>query len=343
MNKIIIAMSGGVDSSAAAVILKRNGYSPVGAMLNLLEKNNKNDIKDAKNICEKLDIQFNLLDKTNEFREKVMQPFAKIYENGATPNPCVICNKEIKFKYIAEFADDNNIEKIATGHYVETEFSNGRYLLKRAKYDKKDQSYVLYTLSQEILSRCVFPLGKFSKEEIRQIAEEAGLAVAAKKDSQDICFVPNGKYSDIIKEITKKEYPHGNFVDENGKILGEHKGLINYTTGQRKGLGLALSQPMYVKYKDTEKNEVVLCTNENLFSNSLDATNINFIPFDKLDAPLRCKAKTRYNQKEQDATVFQTDDNKIHIEFDEKQRAITKGQSVVLYDGEYLLGGGIIL
>lgn len=343
MKKVAIAMSGGVDSSAAAAILKENGMLPVGAMLKLLENNNKKDVEDAENICKKLDIDFNLIDKVNEFSEKVMKPFAKIYENGATPNPCVICNKEIKFKYIIEFANENNIEKIATGHYVETEFSNGRYLLKRAKYDRKDQSYVLYTLNQETLARCIFPLGKFSKEEIRELAENAGLAVARKKDSQDICFVPNGKYSDVIKKITKKEYPFGNFIDENGNILGEHKGIINYTTGQRKGLGLALPQPMYVKYKNTEKNEVVLCTNDSLFSNSLDATDINFIPFDKLDAPLRCKAKTRYNQKEQDATVFQTDDNKIHIEFDQKQRAITKGQSVVLYDGEYLLGGGIIL
>lgn len=343
MTKTAAAISGGVDSAVCAYLLQQAGHAVHGVMLQMIVKDDQQDIRDAQAVCDTLHIPFHLLDETEAFKNEVMLPFAQIYENGGTPNPCVLCNKAVKFKYVLQFANENAFDKIATGHYVQTEVQNGRTLLKRANYLEKDQSYMLYTLDQTTLERCIFPLGTYTKAEIRTLAENAGLRVSAKKDSQDICFVPNGKYAEVICALTGKTYPSGNFVDENGRILGTHKGIINYTVGQRRGLGLALEQPMYVKCKNCEKNEVVLATESELYTKSLDAQNINFIPFDTLKQPLKCTAKTRYSQKEEEATVFQTEDDKIHVEFKNPQRAVTAGQSVVLYDGEYLIGGGTIL
>ena len=217
-----------------------------------------------------------------------------------------------------------------------------RFLLKKSADLSKDQSYVLYSLTQKQLSRTLFPLGNMKKEQTREIAENLGLINAAKRDSQDICFVPDGDYAKFIEQYTGKSYPHGNFVDENGRVLGEHKGIIRYTVGQRKGLGLALPHPMYVKKKDLEKNEVILCDNESLFSRELYASDINLISCEKIDKPMKLKARVRYNQSEQPATVEQLDENTLHIVFDEPQRAISYGQAVVLYDGEYVVGGGTI-
>lgn len=343
MTKTAAAISGGVDSAVCTYLLQQAGQQVEGVMLQMICKDDKSDINDAQSVCDTLHIPFHLLDATEAFRSEVMLPFARIYENGGTPNPCVLCNKAVKFKYILEYAMANGFDKIATGHYVQTENQDGRTLLKRAAYLEKDQSYMLYTLDQETLARCLFPLGTYQKAEIRALAEKAGLRISAKKDSQDICFVPNGKYAEVIVQLTGKVYPPGNFVDECGRILGQHKGIINYTIGQRRGLGLALERPMYVKRKDCPKNEVVLAYESELYTKSLDAERINFIPFDRLDGPLACTAKTRYSQKEEAATVFQTDDDRIHVEFQNPQRAVTSGQSVVLYDGEYLLGGGTIL
>ncbi len=338
----VIAMSGGVDSSVCAYLMKKDGFSPLGVTLKLLESGNEKDIADAKAVCDSIGIPFEYIDQTENFKKYVIDEFVKSYENGATPNPCVFCNKHIKFSKIIAKADEIGASKIATGHYVELEKSNGRYLLKMAKDKSKDQSYVLYSLKQETLERTLFPLGFLTKAEIREIAEENNLVTAHKSDSQDICFVPDGKYAEVIEKYSKKHYPSGNFLDTKGNILGEHKGIIRYTIGQRRGLGLALPASMYVKEKDINKNEVILCYNDELFSKELDADDINFIPFDKLDGSIKCTAKTRYKQKEASCTVFQTGENQIHIEFEEKQRAITKGQAVVLYDGEYVIGGGTI-
>lgn len=343
MTKTAAAISGGVDSAVCAHLLQQAGHEVHGVMLQMICKESSLDADDAQAVCDRLGIPFHLLDKTQAFKEKVMLPFAHIYESGGTPNPCVLCNKAVKFKYVLEFADENGFDKIATGHYVQTENQNGRTLLKRAQYLEKDQSYMLYTLDQKTLKRCIFPLGTYTKTQIRALAEDAGLAVSAKKDSQDICFVPNGKYAEVICRLTGKTYPPGRFVDESGRILGTHKGIINYTIGQRRGLGLALEQPIYVKCKDCAKNEVILAPESALYTKALDAEHVNFIAFDKLEQPLKCTAKTRYSQKEEEATVFQTGTDKIHVEFKNPQRAVTSGQSVVLYDGEYLLGGGTIL
>ena len=233
---------------------------------------------------------------------------------------------------------------MVTGHYAVIEHNDetGRYLLKKSADSSKDQSYVLYSLTQEQLAKTLFPLGNMTKEQTREIAEKLGLINAHKHDSQDICFVPDGDYAKFIEQYTGRTYPHGNFVDESGKVLGEHKGIIRYTVGQRKGLGLALPHPMYVKKKDLGKNEVILCENSGLFSRELYATDINLITCDRIEKPIKVKARVRYNQSEQSAVVEQIDENTLHIVFDEPQRAISYGQAVVLYDGDYVVGGGTI-
>ena len=244
-----------------------------------------------------------------------------------------------------ESAEEKGCGFIATGHYAQIEYSKetGRYLLKKGADLSKDQSYVLYMLTQHQLSHTLFPLGKMLKTDIRDLAQSLGLINANKSDSQDICFVPDGDYASFIERMTKSTFPHGNFVDTEGKILGTHKGIIRYTIGQRRGLGLALPAPMYVFGKDIKENKVILSSEPMLYSKHLDAKDINFIPFDKADAPFRVKARTRYKQTEQWATVTQTDEDRFHVEFDEPQRAISKGQSVVLYDGDYVVGGGTII
>jgi tRNA-specific 2-thiouridylase len=281
----------------------------------------------------------------DSFNEQVIARFIKAYENGSTPNPCIDCNRYIKFDRLMLRMKELNMDYVVTGHYARIEYDEnlGRYILKKAVDDSKDQSYVLYSLTQEQLKHTLFPLGSMNKTEVRKIAEENGFINAKKHDSQDICFVPNGKYAEFIEQYTGKKYEKGDFVDRNGNVLGEHNGIIRYTIGQRKGLGLALPAPMYVCEKDLANNKVILGSNEDLFSSELDADNLNLITCDKITEPMRVKAKVRYNQKEQPATVVQTDEDKIHIVFDEPQRAISKGQAVVLYDGDTVVGGGTIL
>lgn len=338
-------MSGGVDSSAAALILQRENYICEGATMRLFVPEGKEENEgeaDAAAVCRALGIPFHLFDMRREFEKTVEEGFAQSYLNGETPNPCVLCNKEIKFGLFLERALAEGFSKIATGHYAKIAFEGGRYLIKKGESPEKDQSYVLWCLRQEQLSHTLLPLGTLSKPQVRQITEEAGLPVAHKGESQDICFVPDGDYAGFITRFSKKVLPEGNFTDEEGNVLGRHKGIIHYTVGQRRGLGLSLKSPLYVKKKDTETNSVILCPNERLFGKSLDCTEANWIACDAPCDGMRVEAKIRYRHDAAKATVWATGHDSFHLEFDDCQRAIAPGQSCVLYDGDVLVGGGII-
>lgn len=354
MKKALIAMSGGVDSSVASLLIKEAGYEATGITMKLyggeLPENSTNtccsedDIADARAVCNRLKIPYYVFNFTDCFNEQVISRFIEAYENGSTPNPCIDCNRYIKFDRLMKRMEELKMDFVVTGHYARIEYSEnlGRYVLKKAVDDTKDQSYVLYSLTQYQLSHTLFPLGSMNKTEVRKIAEENGFINAKKHDSQDICFVPDGKYAEFIERYTGKTYENGDFVDKDGNILGEHKGIIRYTIGQRKGLGLALPAPMYVFKKDLKNNKVILGSNDDLFTSELYADNINLITTDRITEPIRIKAKVRYNQKEQPATAEQIG-GKLHIVFDEPQRAICKGQAVVMYDGDTVVGGGTIL
>ncbi len=342
MKKALIAMSGGVDSSVCAYLMTKE-YDCKGVTMNLFEKPcGSSDFEDARQICIKLGIPFYVADFQDEFKKYVIDKFISSYETGETPNPCIECNRYMKFQKLFEYGEKSGCEILATGHYARIEKSGNSYFLKKATDLSKDQSYVLYSVPRELLSKIVFPLGALTKSEVREIAESQGFTNAGKKDSQDICFVPDGDYASVIKSYTGKDYPEGDFVDISGKVWGRHKGIIKYTTGQRKGLGLALPYPMYVCRKDMENNRVILGKNEDLFSKSAEAKDFNFL-CDNAPEKFRVFAKVRYNQTEQPATVFITGENSVRIEFDQPQRAITPGQSAVLYDGDTVIGGGVII
>ena len=355
MKKVMVGMSGGVDSAVSALLLKNDGFLPTGVNCRFFNNDDAfvreksccslEDALDARSVADRIGIPFYVFNFTDDFRRCVIDKFTRTYIEGATPNPCIDCNRYLKFDRLLKRALELEFDYVATGHYARVEFDepSGRFLLKKGKDVKKDQSYVLYCLSQFQLSHTLFPLGGYEKTEIRAIAEENGFVNAKKHESQDICFIPDGDYASFIEKRTGLHFPEGDFVDENGKKLGTHRGIIRYTVGQRRGLGLALPEPMYVKKKDLEENKVILSKNSGLFSKSLDANDINLISCERIERPMRVKARVRYNQKEQWATVIQTEDDTLHIEFDEPQRAIAKGQAVVLYDDEYVVGGGTIL
>lgn len=335
-------MSGGVDSSVAAFLIKDGGDECAGAIMRLLAQSAEEEA--ARSVAERLGILFHVFPLECEFRENVIKPFIDAYRAGLTPNPCVDCNRSMKFGKFLELARGLGMSHIATGHYavVERDAASGRWLLRRGADLKKDQSYVLWTLTQEQLSRTLLPLGSLSKEEAREIAEAQGFSNAHKKESQDICFVPDGDYAAFIRETTGRADEPGQFVDESGRVIGGHKGLIHYTIGQRRGLGLSLRDPLYVRAKNAADNTVALCPESGLYSKTLTASRANFITVEKLNRPARVRAKIRYRAPERPATVEQLSEDKIRIEFDEPQRAITPGQSVVLYDGDYVVGGGVI-
>lgn len=340
-SKAMIAMSGGVDSSVAAFLMQQAGYLCIGATMRLQEETSA-DAEDARAVAARLDMPFHVLDFTAKFRQEVMDDFVRCYEAGLTPNPCVVCNRRLKFGALLDAALELGCSYIVTGHYAQIESNNGRYLLKKAADSAKDQSYFLYAVSQEQLSHIQFPLGGLTKEEARRIAQEQGFINARKRDSQDICFIPGGDYFAFLKEYAGKNYPCGNFLDMDGKVVGCHQGAVAYTRGQRKGLGLAMGHPVYVSSKDMEKNTVTVCDNDQLFSTSLLADDWTFFPFDSLTAPIRCKAKARSRMIEQHATAYPEENGSVRVVFDEPQRALTTGQAVVLYDGDYVIGGGTI-
>lgn len=348
--RALVALSGGVDSAVAAYLMKESGYDVCGVTLLLCahgEDNSccsKRDIEDAASVCEALGTPHVVLDDSESFKKYVADYFVKTYCEGRTPNPCIRCNRFVKFAAICDYARNNGFDLVVTGHYCKVEFSEkyGKKVLVAADDKSKDQSYVLYNLTQEQIDMLEFPLSSLTKEEVRNIAEKCGFVNAHKKDSQDICFIKDEDYSDYIERVTGKTFPDGDFVDEQGKVLGRHRGIIRYTVGQRKGLGLALPAPMYVKSKDMKENKVILCDDNGLFQKELYIKNINLLALEKVDFPTECYVKARYSQKAEKACVTLCK-NGAKIAFDTPQRAITPGQSAVMYDGDgVVLGGGEI-
>ncbi|MCL2226520.1 MAG: tRNA 2-thiouridine(34) synthase MnmA [Oscillospiraceae bacterium] len=338
----LIAMSGGVDSTVSAMLMIRAGLDCAGAIMKL-HPCVKDAEPDARACAEKLGIPFYSLDFSAGFAEQVIGRFVTAYQEGRTPNPCVDCNRNIKFGRLLEEALELGKDCLVTGHYARIEQgADGRYLLRKATDLTKDQSYVLYSLKQHQFANIRFPLGGHTKQEVRKLAREAGLAVADRKESQDICFVPDGDYARFIAEHTGQKPAKGRFVDTQGNDLGESKGIVHYTIGQRRGLGLAMSHPPYVVKLNPEDNTIVVGKDEMLYSKTLEVQNINLIPYDRLDTPLKAWVKIRYKQVEQPATVRQTGNDSLIIEFDKPQRAITSGQAAVIYDGDFVLGGGTI-
>lgn len=352
--KALIALSGGVDSACAAMIMKNEGYDCYGVTMRLHTPKNDSeggcltaqDIEDARGVCKNLDIPYEVVDFSSDFDKYVIENFISAYENGLTPNPCIECNFRLKFDKLYDYGKSLGCDYIVTGHYARIEYDEkyGRRVLKKGLDHKKDQSYVLWRLSKEKLDNTIFPLGNIlSKDEARSLAHQAGLDVSQKKDSQDICFIPDGDYRSFLERYTGKAYPPGDYLDLGGKVVGKHSGAVGYTIGQRKGLGIALGEPVYVCSKDMDANTVTVGPDAALFSKELLATDWNWIAIESLTEPIRCKARVRYRHTEQPATVYPEENGIARVEFDEPQRAITPGQTVVLYDGDTVLGGGTIL
>ena len=353
MEKALIAMSGGVDSSVAAWLMKDAGFECMGATMRLYNNQKFNDqessccslddVEDARSVAFRLGMPYYVFNFTEDFEKQVMDKFVACYECGLTPNPCIDCNRYLKFDLLLRRAITLGCDYIVTGHYAQIrQEENGRFSMYKAADAAKDQTYFLYSLTQEQLAHTQFPLGGLTKAQVRQIAEAQGFINARKHDSQDICFVPDGDYFAFLERYTQNSYAPGDFLDEKGQVVGKHHGAVGYTLGQRKGLGVALGTPVYVCGKDMAANTVTVGPNESLFHKSLRANDWNWMPFAELTASLRVWAKTRSRMMEQPATVYPEENGFARVEFDEAQRAITPGQAVVLYDGDQVIGGGTI-
>ena len=352
MKRVLVAMSGGVDSSVTAFLLKEQGYDCIGVTMKLYDGEDERestccslrDVEDAKSVCHRLGIPHYTFNFTGDFEQQVIRPFIESYEQGRTPNPCIDCNRRLKFQRLYHRAMELGCDYIATGHYVRRrEEPDGTICLYKALDQEKEQSYVLYNMTQEQLRRTLFPLGELSKPQVREIAEREGFLNAKKHDSQDICFVPDGDYAGFIAEATGKTYPEGPVLDTAGNRIGTHRGIIHYTIGQRKGLGLAMGKPMYVKSTDAETNTVVLGTNDELFSSRVYGEKLNWIAGELPKEPLSVVARVRYHGKDQPATLHFQGDGRILAEFSVPQRAVTPGQAIVFYQGEKMLGGAEIV
>lgn len=357
MAKVLVGMSGGVDSSVAAKVLLDSGYEVTGVTVRMFDSDalaldsdtricsSLTDVNDAKAVAQKLGFEHLVFDFKDKFREYVMNNFVDSYISGKTPNPCIQCNRHIKFDQMLSKAEELGFDYIATGHYAHKEFceETGRYILIRPSDRSKDQTYVLYSLTQKQLAKTLFPLADYEKPQVRKIAEDADLINSRKPDSQDICFVPDGKYADFIVKHAPGCVKPGKFTDTQGNVLGEHKGIIHYTIGQRKGLGIALGKPAFVVSKSSENNTVVLGSNEDLMADEVIAEDVNLISVAQITEPMRVTAKIRYNQNDESAVVYPMDDGKLRFVFDRPQRAVTSGQAVVFYDGDIVVGGGTIV
>lgn len=356
MSRVVVGMSGGVDSSVAAYLLKEQGYEVIGVTMQIWQDEDLavqqenggccglSAVDDARRVAADLGIPYYVMNFKQEFKEHVIDYFIEEYIQGRTPNPCIACNRYVKWESLLARSLAIGADYIATGHYARVvELPNGRFTLRRSATLEKDQTYALYNLTQEQLGRTLMPVGEYAKEEVRRIAEEIGLQVASKPDSQDICFVPDGDYASYIEENVQVRIPEGNFVTSDGTVLGRHKGITHYTVGQRKGLGLALGYPAFVLEIRPETNEVVIGTKEESMTCVLRADRLNFMSVEDLTEPLRVFTKIRYNHKGAWCTIEKTGTDEVTCTFEEPQRAVTPGQAVVFYDGEYVLGGGTIL
>lgn len=353
---VVVGLSGGVDSSVAAYLLKEQGYDVIGVTMQIWQEEDSctveenggccglSAVEDARRVAQKLDIPYYVMNFRKEFQKQVIDYFTREYLEGRTPNPCIACNRYVKWESLLKRSLEIGADYIATGHYARVEqLPNGRYAIRNSVTAKKDQTYALYNLTQEQLARTLMPVGAYTKDEIRKIAKEVGLLVAHKKDSQEICFVPDNDYAGFIKNSTGKTIPKGNFVLADGKVIGEHQGIIHYTIGQRKGLNLSMGHPVFVTKIRPDSNEVVIGENEDLFVNTLICDRVNFMAMEGLDGEVRLKAKIRYNHPGAECVISPAEDGKVRVTFDQPQRAITPGQAVVFYQGEYVAGGGIIL
>lgn len=353
--KVVVGMSGGVDSSVAAYLLKEQGYEVIGLTMQIWQKDAEADkdggccglsaVDDARRVCQKLEIPHYVMNFRDDFKRDVIDYFLDEYQKGRTPNPCIACNRYVKWESMLQKSLQIGADYIATGHYAKVikDEETGRYMLKQSKTLAKDQTYALYNLTQYQLEHTLMPLGEYTKDEIRKIAADIGLAVASKPDSQEICFIPDDNYPKYIEEQTGKKSKPGKFINKEGKVLGQHKGIIHYTIGQRKGLGISYGKPLFVSKINPEDNTVVLGDNEDIFNNTLYANQINLMPFDKIEGKLECSAKIRYSHRPSKCTVEMVDNDVMKCVFEEPQRAITPGQAIVLYDGEVVIGGGTIL
>lgn len=353
--KVMIGMSGGVDSSVAAAILKKEGYEVTGVTMKIWPEQpgvihpeggccSLSAVEDARRVAFQLDIPYYVLNFQDIFEQQVIRYFTGEYQRGRTPNPCIACNRFVKFEALLQKAVSMGIDRVATGHYarIAKDAASGRMLLKKSVTEKKDQTYALYNMTQEQLSRTLMPIGDYDKETVRKIAADLGFAIADKPDSQEICFVPDNNYGGFIASRMEKPAAPGKFVDTKGNILGEHRGIVYYTVGQRKGLGVSFGKPMYVIRIDAQNNTVVLGEAGEEYSAGLIASDLNWIAFEKPDGPMQVRAKVRYSAKEADATITPLNDGFLRVDFQTPQRAVTPGQSVVFYDGEVVLGGGVI-